>query len=239
MNKKDSLIMLLTEDGSATIYNHEKKEHFHSIHGAVQESRHVFIEVGLKYILNDRNDINILEIGFGTGLNALLTLDQIISKNSLSESLGCETVKVSYTGIEPFPLDYEMVESLNYAGFLKIESLQKSFFEMHHTCNDYFKTIYKCFTFRKLITEYQDYKKEDLTYDLVYFDAFSPATEPNLWTRDVFEKLWDSMSDKGVIVTYCSKGSVRRLMNECGFKTERLPGPPGKHEMLRGIKILK
>lgn len=238
MNSNNSLTLSLTEDGSATIYNNEKKEHFHSIHGAVQESRHVFIEAGLKYALREKSKVSILEIGFGTGLNALLTLDELISRNSIYESSSDKVIQADYTGIEPNPIGEVMVNSLNYPDFLKIKNLKNCFLEMHSPGKNAFEPVFKYFEFRKLIMDFQDYEIEDLKYDLVYFDAFSPVAEPTLWIKEIFEKIWSCMSDQSIIVTYCSKGSVRRLMQECGFITERLPGPPGKHEMLRGNKTI-
>ncbi len=243
---KQELRLAITEDGSSTIYNHSKQEHYHSIHGAVQESIHVFINAGLQHMLKSRQKLSILEIGFGTGLNALLTLDFVLTLNSQADSevsfkapslpSGTNIAEIEYTGVEPLTLDLDLVQKLDYANYLHNNLLEESFMKMHSLASGDSILVNKVFQFRKLITRFQDNNFQGNRFDLVYFDAFSPVVEPNLWTLGVFKSLYEIMTPGGVIVTYCSKGAVRRIMQECGFKTERLPGPPGKHEMLRATR---
>ncbi len=241
----NNLGIILTEDGSTTIFNSEKNEHFHSIHGAVQESMHVFIENGYKYrhslyadklrLNQDKENtrgekLNILEIGFGTGLNALLTLNEILINETDSPS-------VYYTGIEPNPLDQSIAELLNYCSFPEIRVPIANFMQMHSAGILKNLRLNNKFDFTKEITTFQEFSNPSVQFDLVYFDAFSPVAEPDLWTDQIFEKIYSMMNVDGVLVTYCSKGSVRRSLQHQGFKTERLPGPPGKHEMLRATKL--
>lgn len=246
----DKIKVELTEDGSVTLYSERVKEHYHSIHGAVQESYHVFIKAGLHYILSNRQSVNILEVGFGTGLNALLTLreacrflthDDNFGANENSRELSGQStskneLSISYTALEPYPIEESLVDELNYIGFLSVPDMQNSFSLMHRSSDDALLQLGANFQFRKLNKRLEEYKSDKPLFDLVYFDAFSPVVEPNLWTIEVFHHLYNIMSMQSALVTYCSKGIVRRMMQECGFKVERLPGPPGKHEMIRALK---
>lgn len=239
----------ITEDGSTTIFNSLKNEHYHSTHGAVQESMHVFIAAGMRF-LQQVNEINILEVGFGTGLNAILTLMELDKINNTSEHHE-HPLNISYTALEPFPIDADVVKELNFCEMLSIPELQETFEKMHlvfdqTTSSKSFSESTQLtphFNFTSVRSTLQDYDpvskniaKKHHKYDLVYFDAFSPDTEPTLWTKEVFLKLYAMMNRGGVLVTYCSKGVVRRMMQECGFKVERIKGPPGKHEMLRALR---
>lgn len=218
-----NIIIAPTEDGSYTLFNEDINEHYHSIHGAVRESTHVYINTGLLPLIGSNPEIRILEIGFGTGLNALLTL---IEQQKLS-------FKVHYVAIEPYPVPKETIKMLDYCNFLAVPSLNPSFKLMHSNFNNNSVSINHDFAFSGYSTTFQMFEPVDIKFDLIYFDAFSPDTEPTLWTEDTFIKLHRLMKKSGVIVTYCSKGVVRRLLQSCGFSTERLPGPPGKHEILR------
>ena len=207
----------LTEDGSHTIYSERFSEHYHSIHGAVQESKHVFIEAGLRRCT--KKSINILEIGFGTGLNALL---------SYLES-GVDKLSIRYTTIELYPLVPSETEKLNYSEILDSQSV---FDQMHAAYWEEWHSIDKNFSLLKL--------KLDLTlfslkgkFDLIYFDAFSPEVQPELWEDAVFENMAAHCNPKAVLTTYSAKGAVRRSLQRAGFHVERIPGPPGKREMLR------
>lgn len=211
----------LTEDGSSSIYNETLAEGYHSRHGAILESRHVFIETGLKFVLQKKDSpISILEMGFGTGLNALLTV--------LESGLH----PVNYTSLELYPLSEEIVLELNYGQNLGNEAL----FSLLHAAEwEENQVITPLFTIEKRHISLLDFQTEK-KFDLVYFDAFAPEIQPELWTEAVFQKLYDSMNEGGVLVTYCAKGIVRRAMKSAGFQVERLPGPPPKREMLRGVK---
>lgn len=211
-----------TADGSATLFVPELDEHYHSVKGAQTESQHIFIELGLN--ATAATSPRILEIGFGTGLNALLTLE--------AAEKSCR--KVHYTGIELYPLSWEMVKQLDYS--------ESPFFETIHTvpwgedC-----LISPCFTLRKLQLDFT--KMEEAPngfqppFDLVYFDAFAPEKQPEMWSQELFNQLYVSMNKGGILTTYCAKGIVRRMLQAAGFTVERLPGPPnGKREVLRGTK---
>lgn len=225
-NKK--LLVKNTSDGSSTIYNVELDETYHSIHGALQEAIHVFIKNGLEnYILNSKTKtlINIIEIGFGTGLNCLLSLDHIKNKTS----------KINYTGIEPFPLSDDLIEKLDY----KFNTHQKLIFnEIHKIKWNKSVELKKNFTLKKVNYKFQDFNNKNL-FNIVYFDAFGPRVEEYLWNIKVFEKIYKMLSNNGLLVTYCAKGQVRRDLQKVGFIVERLPGPPGKREMLRANKLIE
>jgi len=214
-----------TTDGSHTIFVPELEEHYHSTHGAVQESLHVFIKSGMQYQYKTQH-LSILEIGFGTGLNALLTKVE-------SERTGRT---VDYTTIEAFPLSWEMVKKMNYTEVIDSPTQQKGFEKMHLCDWDSYQKISEHFKLRK-----QEVKLQDVSYNeefnLIYFDAFSPNVQPELWTEDIFESMYKSLKPNGVLVTYCAKGSVKRALKSSGFTLESIPGPPGKREMSRGLKL--
>lgn len=220
--------VILTKDGSHTIHIPGMNVTYHSVNGAIRESTHVFIDSGLKFCKGgaDRpGSITILEAGFGTGLNALLTL--ISTENSGQ--------KVHYYTLELHPLTEEEFKSLNYCEQLNQHRL-KTFFEKLHGC-DWEKDIplTPLFTIHKALQSILHFSMKG-PFDLVYFDAFAPASQPELWTKNVFDSLIQVMSSGALLVTYCSKGDVRRAMLAAGFKVEKLPGPPGKREILRAIK---
>jgi tRNA U34 5-methylaminomethyl-2-thiouridine-forming methyltransferase MnmC len=219
--------IIITEDGSHSIAIPGLKVTYHSVHGAIQESRHVFIEAGLKYLLDQfiTEQIWLLEVSFGTGLNALLTAIEV--ENS-------ET-SVYYVALEPFPISVEEANSLNYCKQLKREDLQEDFTRMHKCAWDKSLAVTENVLMHKSNSTLQ--KFEHATgFDLIYYDAFAPAAQPELWTKEIFQKLFDLLKLNGVLVTYCSKGDVRRAMVAAGFTVEKLVGPPGKREMLRAIK---
>jgi tRNA U34 5-methylaminomethyl-2-thiouridine-forming methyltransferase MnmC len=201
-----------TADGSHSIYNERLDEHYHSVHGAIRESRHVFIEAGLLH--TTKTDLRILEIGFGTGLNALLTLLQDPHR------------RIHYTSLEAFPLEPELALQLNYT------ALSASFAELHLAEWEKEIPITSNFVLRKMKGKLEELIIEG-KFDLIYFDAFSPERQPELWTREIFHRLFSLMNENGCLVTYCAKGQVRRNMEEAGLTVERLAGPPGKREMLR------
>lgn len=214
--------LITTEDGSHSLYVKELDEHYHSVHGAVTESVHVFIDAGLKAVPG--NHINIFEMGFGTGLNAFLTLVEI---------LGSEKT-VHYTGLEKFPLEAGILASLNYASLF--HENKGEFFHLLHKApwnenteiNDEFMLEKKEGDIRSLDIRDQ--------FDLVYFDAFAPDKQPELWTTDIFSRIFRSMKPGSIFTTYCSKSQVRRNLAKAGFQVEKLPGPPGKRDMTRAWK---
>jgi len=218
--------LILTGDGSHTISMSELNVTYHSIHGAIQESKHVFIEAGLKSLLPvEGTALNVFEMGFGTGLNALLT---IIESERLQR-------KIYYETVEQFPVDNGEVRSLNYCEQLDREDLQP-IFEQLHSCEWEKKVnITENFGFNKSRTNLLNLETSE-TFELIYFDAFAPNVQPELWTNGIFEKMFAMLEPGGILVTYCSKGDVRRAMQAAGFIVEKLPGPRGKREMTRALR---
>ena len=207
-----------TKDDSSTLYSNQYKEHYHSTHGALQESEYVFIEKGLNYF--KKNKLVIFEMGFGTGLNAYLTF---LRSNCV----------VEYDCIETEKLDFSIVEALNYPSLL--EQDKTIFLSLHQAKWDKDVVVNKDFVLHKYYQDIQlfEFKKE---YDLIYFDAFSPRIQPDLWSEETLLKCYDALSNQGLLVTYCAKSEVRRTLQKIGFRVEKCPGPPGKREMLRAFK---
>lgn len=219
--------VITTSDGSKTIHIEQWNEQYHSIHGAIQEAKHVFLSSGLDYYVEKHKpkSISILEIGFGTGLNALLTCMQ-------ASDLGLSVV---YTGVEAYPVKQEELDALNYCEQLQIKTTD--FEAIHNATWEKEVTITSNFTIHKQQKFFNDIQDIN-AFDLVYFDAFGARVQPELWTESIFTLMYKALKPQGVLVTYAAKGSVRRAMIAVGFKVERLPGPPGKREMLRATKEL-
>ncbi len=215
----------VTGDGSNTLFVPELNEFYHSAKGAYSESMHVFIDSGFKKVAEHGN-INILEVGFGTGLNCLLTLVEAVNQN----------ISVFYDSLEPFPLDWRLVEKLGYIHIVDFPGAEKCLEILHQSSAGTWMSLNKLFSFRKNIVKIEDARLPACKYDLIYYDAYAPKAQPAMWTPDKFLKIFDSMRLNGVFVTYCSRGQVRRDLQNTGFEVERLPGPPGKKEMLRAIK---
>ena len=219
--------IIKTGDGSVTIHLPEWDEQYHSKHGAVQEALHVFLKTGLDFYLEQqsKSEVSILEIGFGTGLNAFLTALQ-------AEKL---QLKVNYTGVEAYPIAAAELKDLNYAEVVSEENKKEVLLKMHETGWEQEFEITPFFSLTKEQKKFQEIEKND-QFDLVYFDAFGARVQPELWTEEIFKIMYSAMKPQGVLVTYAAKGSVRRAMQAVGFLVERLPGPPGKREMLRATK---
>ncbi len=214
---------LLTADGSYTLYHRELDETYHSRHGAVQESLHVFIRNGLDFVIaRGAQKINILEIGFGTGLNAWLTFQTAIAKH----------VSIRYTSIEPYALPESLWSKLNYVS----ADQQQDFARLHRSQWNEQVPIHDLFELTKLNTTIQEANLPASHFHLVYFDAFAPAKQPELWTYNLLARTCRSLCSAGVWVTYSAKGEVRRNLQQCGMVVEKLAGPPGKRHMLRAIK---
>lgn len=219
--------VVTTEDKSSTVYIPELGECYHSSHGAVRESDHIFIENGLKYVY-DRSDkeINILEFGFGTGLNAYLSLIFSVRNG----------IPVFYHTIEKFPLSEKEWKALNYPALIDCEDVD-NFSKLHETPWDSRQTICHRFSIFKQKEDFRRINPEYGKYDCIYFDAFSPNAQPELWTEEVFSLCNKALKHNGILVSYCVKGKVKAILRNSGFKVYRLPGPPGKREMLRAQKI--
>lgn len=227
MNNPHILELINTSDGSHTLRLVGADEQYHSVNGALQESQHVFIEAGLMKIIHDFKPLNVLEVGLGTGLNALLTAAKSVENESL----------VFYDAVEPFPLEREWTDKLNYTGFFPDKWVSQAFQLIHNAPGNQYRNINGLFHFRCFTQKIQELKLETDQYHLIYFDAFGPDTQPEMWTEDVFKKISGSMKTGGILVTYSAKGAVRRAMRSAGLKIERLPGHPGKREMTRAVKI--
>lgn len=215
---------MITADGSTTIHIPEWDEQYHSKHGAIQEAKHVFIKNGLSLFTNQR--ISILEIGFGTGLNCFITFLEA-PKMKLA---------IDYVGVEAYPLDSEEVEKMNYVNQLEANEFSAVFNEMHKQDWELKSELSPDFSLKKRKQFFNEINDKN-QFDLIYFDAFGARVQPELWTEEIFEKMYKSLKTGGVLVTYSAKGSVRRAMQSVGFLVEKLPGPPGKREMLRGKKV--
>jgi tRNA U34 5-methylaminomethyl-2-thiouridine-forming methyltransferase MnmC len=214
---------VITEDGSTTLFIPELKEHYHSIHGAVQESMHIFINNAYSQI--QTSPARIFEAGFGTGLNAFLTF-------LVSDKAG---TSVHYTTIEKFPLEDNIVRSLNYPEMTD-PAKDKIFQVLHDAPWGQDIWISEYFTLHKIKSDLREVQLPASAYDLVYFDAFAPEIQPELWTEEIFRMLYQSMKEGACLVTYSVKGSVKRALKAAGFRLEKLPGPPGKREMTRATK---
>jgi tRNA U34 5-methylaminomethyl-2-thiouridine-forming methyltransferase MnmC len=223
--------IVITADGSSTIHLPEWDEQYHSKHGAIQEAYHVFIKHGLHHFcqLNEsdchKKQISILEIGFGTGLNAFITLLEAEKLNT----------QINYFGVEGYPVSMEEVLQLNYPSELNADTKKQTFEKLHQILWEQKQVITNHFSLEKQQRFFSEIEEKD-AYNLIYFDAFGARVQPELWTESIFQKMYDALKEGGVLVTYAAKGSVRRAMLEVGFKVEKLPGPPGKREMLRAIK---
>ncbi|MEN3324873.1 tRNA (5-methylaminomethyl-2-thiouridine)(34)-methyltransferase MnmD [Mariniflexile soesokkakense] len=227
--------VVITADGSSTIHLPEWDEQYHSKHGAIQEAYHVFIKHGLHYYCSPEchlersrevdHEIKILEIGFGTGLNAFITLLEAEKSK----------IKIDYVGVEGYPVAMNEIKQLNYPTQLKVETNEALFKTMHEVSWEAQHTISNNFSLTKQNRFFSEIADEEL-YNLIYFDAFGARVQPELWTETIFQKMYDALKENGVLVTYAAKGSVRRAMQAVGFLVEKLPGPPGKREMLRATK---
>ena len=222
-----SLELIITADGSHSLYNAELDEVYHSKNGALAESEHVFIEAGFDFIRGRETDVKLLEVGFGTGLNALLTAQQ-------STTLG---LPVSYLAIEPYPLSRDLLQQLNYCKFLPL-SARELWKKIHDSPWETWTTVKKGFRLLKIRAKIEDHPLPSDQLNLVYFDAFAPGVQAELWEIGIFQKLWQAMSAGGALVTYSARGAVRRNLENAGFTVERLPGPAGKREMIRAVKTI-
>ena len=216
--------ILITQDGSTTIHLPDWNENYHSKHGAIQEAKHVFIKNGLS--LFENRNVSILEIGFGTGLNAFITFLEAKKLNQ----------KIDYYGVEAYPVIAEEVLQMNYVASLNAENQEAVFKKMHES--DWEKKIifddHFCLTKRK---QFFDEIVDENKYDLIYFDAFGYRVQPELWSTEIFQKMYNSLKSNSYLVTYAARGVVKRSLTEVGFTVEKLEGPPGKREMFRAFKV--
>lgn len=227
--------IIITADGSKTIHLPNWNEQYHSKHGAVQEALHVFIKTGLHHVINkchseqseeSQKKSSILEIGFGTGLNAYLTLLEASKLN----------ITIDYVGVEAYPVNIDEIKALNYPKII-IDKEQDHLFDTLHSVGWETKNqITHSFALTKQQKFFKDIDEFE-AYNLIYFDAFGARVQPELWTEEIFIIMHKALKTNGVLVTYSAKGSVRRALQSIGFTVEILPGPPGKRHMLRATKI--
>ncbi len=215
--------IIITNDGSTTIHIPDWNENYHSTHGAIQEAKHVFIKNGLDLLQNQKS-ISLLEIGFGTGLNAFITFLETLDKE-----------KVNYVGVEAYPISSEEIAQMNYVTELQATQYQVVFDKMHSCDWESQQHITEKFILTKRKQFFQDINDKE-QYDLIYFDAFGFPLQPELWSEVIFKKMFDALLPNGVLVTYACRSSIKNAMLSVGFSIEKLPGAPGKREMLRAIK---
>lgn len=221
-----------TSDGSKTLYIKELDENYHSHHGALNEANHVFIKNGLNLI--NLCEINILELGFGTGLNVLVTFNEYL-KNTLDDKYH-KNFKINYFTAEKYPINPEEIAELNYDSLFDKEEVKNLYKNLHNSPWEKLIELAPGFSVQKIKIDFFDLKDYNLPeIDLVYFDCFGSRVQPDLWEIPLFEIVANKMKDGGLLTTYASKGSVRRNLQSLGFVVEKKPGPPGKREMINAI----
>jgi len=215
--------LVITNDGSHSIFNAEMNECYHSKHGAIVEAEYVFIKNGL--LAENKKQFNVLEIGFGTGLNALLTAQKARQKN----------ISVNYHAIELYPVPEKNYSQLNFTELIgerksKLLQIHECEWEKEHVINNFFNLTKNEIALEKYTS--------NTKFDIIYFDAFSPEKQPELWTAEIFQNMYDLLNEDGFLVTYCAKGVVKRTMKVVGFEIIVLDGPPGKRQMTRANKSI-
>jgi tRNA U34 5-methylaminomethyl-2-thiouridine-forming methyltransferase MnmC len=227
------MYIITTKDGSHSLFSEEYDEIYHSGNGAIQESQHVFMNSGFDYGVNfflspsrDENKLKIFEVGFGTGLNALLTI--IASQK--------QGVSVYYETIEKYPVPLDVIKELNYTQLLENEKYRPPFHSMHLSTWNNEHAITPNFSFEKNHESLLNFQPAQQAFHVIYFDAFAPENQPEMWTVEVMKKLYQSLQPNGILVSYCSKSAFRKTLLEAGFEVEKLQGPPGKREMVRAHK---
>ena len=223
--EKPAMQLVITGDGSHTLYVPQLDEHYHSTFGALTESMHVFIRAGLEYFTG-MNKITVLEIGFGTGLNAFLACLAAIDRGIMLE----------YYTIEKYPIGADLVDQLNYTSLISPRKNAVDLFTgIHRAPWNKMSAIHPCFNLYKIQADLVEFRP-DFNYDLIFFDAFAPEKQPEMWSAEIFKRLYCNLTQGGIITTYCVKGEVKRKLISAGFIIEKLAGPPGKREILRGTK---
>lgn len=215
-----------TQDGSHSIFSEKYGVSYHSKYGAIQESRHVFINAGLLRQALQRQEIAVLEIGFGTGLNAFLSLLEADRR----------MLTLHYEALEAYPIQKTQAALLNYPQRLSVsDDYAQTFLDLHALEWGKEHRLRPRFTFKKIHSAFENFSSPP-RFNVVFFDAFAPNAQPELWEQPILDKMYEALLPGGVFVTYCAKGVVKRRMKAAGFQIEALPGPPGKREMTRGVK---
>ena len=226
------MYIITTKDGSHSLFTEQFEEIYHSTNGAIQESTHVFIQAGFEYALqqfqpfSNESPLKIFEVGFGTGLNALLTIIESQKRN----------IPIYYETIEKYPVATEVARQLNYASLLGFEKCVEAFNTLHSLSWNAVYSINPLFSFKKNQADFTEFKLPAAQFHIIYFDAFAPENQPEMWTLEGMKKLYNALLPNGCLVSYSSKSVFRKILMEAGFKVEKLPGPPGKREMVRAVK---
>jgi tRNA U34 5-methylaminomethyl-2-thiouridine-forming methyltransferase MnmC len=221
--------IFITEDGSHSIYSEQFGVAYHSTHGAIQETQHIFIEAALRYFTqkNSVDKVKILDIGFGTGLNVFMTFLE-------AQNQGFE---IDLTTVEAYPLSISTAEQLNYAQLLNVPQLDLLLKQLHTLSWTEKHALSDTFSFQKLLLDFKEIDFED-AFDIIYYDAFSPDAQPELWESEILQRMYDALKNGGILTTYCAKGSFKRALKSVGFQVENIAGPRGKREITRAFKIL-
>ncbi len=218
---------IITSDGSSTLINKDLNTSYHSLHGALQESQHIYIKNGLLEISKKQYEIKVFELGFGTGVNAWLSLEFALRNK----------VIIHFTSIEKYIVEESLIQQLNYSNQFQFEN-GKSYFNTIHELNWNKKhVINDNFSLNKIKEDWLSFETKE-KFDLIYFDAFGPGSQSELWNQTSLSKAYNILNPQGILVTFCAQGEFRRTLKSIGFQVERLPGPPGKREMTKAVKIL-
>jgi len=215
--------LVTTADGSSSIYIPEMDEHYHSSNGAIQEALHVFLKYGINQA--EKGDLKIFELGFGTGLNALIAMIHSSSER-----------RINYHSIEAYPIDNELIKGVNYCDLLGAK-YQVVFDEMHHCAWGKEQEVTANFILKKIHAKIQDYELKENFYDIIFYDAFGPRAQSEMWQLAILEKMFKGLKVGGKLVTYCAQGQFKRNLKTLGFVVKAFPGPPGKREMTVGEKL--
>ena len=216
--------IIVTDDNSKTLLIPELNETYHSTKGAITEAKHVFIKEGLHF--SGQSSLKIFEMGFGTGLNAIITVNES-EKNNLD---------ILYHTIEWIPVDEHIIKEMDYLNALNISHLKDAYYYMHQSKHNEELSLSDHFIFKKFINKIEEHELELAFYDIIYYDAFGPKVQPELWDIPVLTQMYNALKTGGIFVTYCAQGQFKRNLKEIGFRVESIPGPPGKREMTRAFK---
>jgi tRNA U34 5-methylaminomethyl-2-thiouridine-forming methyltransferase MnmC len=219
--------LFITDDGSHSIFSEKYGVSYHSKYGAIEETQHVFIDAALRFKAVVQQNISILEIGFGTGLNAFVTFLEAEKRNLF----------VKYTAVEAYPISFQQAEQLNYSALLKTDGDTDYFLKLHHSPWNVPFQLSDQFNIEKVLKKFEEIEYQN-QFDIIYFDAFAPDAQPELWDDEMLAKMYKALAPDGILVTYCAKGAVKRSLKKVGFSIEALPGPPRKREMTRATKII-
>lgn len=219
--------IVLTKDGSNTLKSSHFDALYHSINGAIQESQVVFIESALCYKAQQKNNLSILEIGFGTGLNAFMTYLEAQTQQ----------LHIQYTGMEAYPIDLDIAQQLNYPSLLDASEEEAALFLLLHQVQQTMRPLTPSFAFTKIVQPFETLDSF-AEYDIVYYDAFAPSIQPHLWEEQQLKRIYRALKPNGILTTYCAQGAFKRTLKTIGFTLEELPGPAGKRQMTRAIKVI-